>query len=108
MPETTHQLIHKILRVPKDEAAFTYFQLESNEGLCFYSTLDQSLKEPYRDIEAFGDLALEREINHFFEYLRSSVNYEIILDEIIEDSAQAVNQFEKKGKKHVRRNEGAQ
>ncbi len=105
MIDHSNQLIHKIIRLPRDEAAFMYFQLESNEGLCFYSTLDQSLKEPYRDIEVFGHISLRKEIEHFFEYLSRSVNLEVILDEVTEDSAEIVQKYEKKGKKHVRLNE---
>lgn len=105
MSDTKDQLIHKIIRLPKDEAAFMYFQLESNEGLCFYSTLDQSLKEPYRDVEVFGHVALKAEIDHFFDYLGQRLNIEVVLDETIDDSAEAVQRYDKKGKKHVRSNE---
>ena len=51
------------IRVPKDQSAFTYFILESNEGLCFYSTLDESLGQTYRDIDLKGDLRLVEEID---------------------------------------------
>jgi hypothetical protein len=103
--DNKNQLIHKIIRLPKDESAFLYFQLESNEGLCFYSTLDQSLKEPYRDIEIFGHQSLKEQIDHFFYSIQKSLNIEIVLDEIIDDSTKAVQQYDKKGKKHMRLNE---
>ena len=101
-----NQLIRKIIRLPKDEAAFLYFQLESNEGLCFYSTLDQSLKEPYRDIEIFGQISLKSEITHFFAVMEKKLNVEVVLDEVLDDSPEAVQRYTKKGKKHMRLNEG--
>ena len=48
------QFYQIIIRVPKKESAFTYFTLEANEGICFYSTLEESLRQPYRDIEVMG------------------------------------------------------
>lgn len=70
------------IRVPKDQAAFTYFQLESNEGLFFYSTLQESLKEPYRDLILTCHLSLEKEAQHFLDYLKNEVNYLVISDKV--------------------------
>jgi hypothetical protein len=42
-----------IVRVSKSDAAFLYFTLEANEGVCWYSTLDDDEKRlggTYRDI----------------------------------------------------------
>ena len=93
------KLRHLILRVPKDQAAFLYFQLESNEGLAFYSTLDVSLKEAFRDIELFSPESLAPEIDHFIEAITPQVSPIVILDEYIEDSPQAIEINSKGGKK---------
>ncbi len=95
------ELFHWILRVPKDQAAFLYFQLEANEGLCFYSTLDKSLKEPFRDIEIFSPEELEPEMRHFIASIQQEVSPIILLEEKIPDSKEAMNQFSKGGKKRL-------
>ena len=59
-----NQLFNYTIRVPKKDSAFLYFQLEANEGLCFYSTLESSLGQPYRDIEIKGHTSLETEFLH--------------------------------------------
>lgn len=93
------KLRHLIIRVPKDQAAFLYFQLESNEGLAFYSTLDVSLKEAFRDIELFSPKSLTPELDHFIEAITPQVQPLILLDEMIDDSAQAIEIHSKGGKK---------
>lgn len=92
------RLNHYIIRVPKDQAAFTYFQLEANEGLAFYSTLDQSLRENYRDIELFSPQSLTKELDNFLEYLKNEVTYSVILNELLEDGEEVVDKFSKGGK----------
>lgn len=95
----TEQIRHLVLRVPKDQAAFVYFQLESNEGLFFYSTLDESLKEAFRDLELFSPTSLENEGNHFLEHLKTEVEYLVLADEILEDSRDLAHLNSKFGKK---------
>ena len=97
------ELFHWIIRVPKDQAAFTYFQLEANEGLSFYSTLDQSLSEAFRDIEIFAPESLGPEMKHFFKSLESEVPLLTILEEKVEDTAQAALKYSKAGKKFNRK-----
>ena len=80
------QVIHLIIRVPKSEAAFTYFQLEANEGLCFYSTLDNSLGEPFRDIEIFAPECFETELRHLLDTLAKQYPIDILKDKKLEDS----------------------
>lgn len=46
-----------IVRVPKQNSVDIYFILESNEGLCFYSTLEESEGTSYRDINVQGSVA---------------------------------------------------
>ncbi|PIP95528.1 MAG: hypothetical protein COW00_11600 [Bdellovibrio sp. CG12_big_fil_rev_8_21_14_0_65_39_13] len=81
------QLWHLVLRAPKEESAFIYFQLESNEGLAFYSTLDSSLNAEYRDIELHSPISLKPEVEQFLSYLESKISLERIVDEVIEDTA---------------------
>ena len=82
----TKQLTHYILRVPKDEAFFVYFTLESSEGMAFYSTLDESLRREYRDI----DVKLTPEWEDAFELtvgrLQEFGRVDILLKETIQDS----------------------
>jgi hypothetical protein len=80
-----NQLFHYIIRVPKSESAFTYFQLEANEGLCFYSTLESSMGETYRDLDLKGSLDLKEEVEHLLEVLRGKYALEVLLDEVIDN-----------------------
>ncbi|MCP4911740.1 MAG: DUF4911 domain-containing protein [Oligoflexia bacterium] len=79
------QLNHLIIRVPKHESAFTYFQLESHEGLCFYSTLESSMGEGYRDLELFSPKELESEFRTMLKKLQDSYPIEILKDELVDD-----------------------
>ena len=85
----SEKLNHYIIRVSKEDSAFVYFQLESNEGLAFYSTLKSSLKEPFRDIEIFSPLSLNQEITHFIDYIGQALRLEIRSHHIIEDAENA-------------------
>ena len=78
-------LKHLVIRVPKSDAAFTYFQFEANDGLCFYSTLESSLKEPYRDIDIKTHQSLSEELTRLLSYLSKSINMEILINEWIDD-----------------------
>lgn len=100
MAENT-KLRHLILRVAKDQAAFLYFQLEANEGLAFYSTLDQSLRESFRDVELFSPMELAPELNHFLEAIHKEVEPLVILDEVINDEESAAMKLSKDGKKSL-------
>lgn len=96
--DKNHQLRHLILRASKEDSAFIYFQLEANDGLAFYSTLENSLAEEYRDIGLFSPLSLTQEIDHFIQHLGTAVKLEIISDEIVEDGPNIVTGV--KGMKH--------
>ena len=80
------KLFHYTIRVPKSESAFTYFQLEAREGMCFYSTLPESLGTSYRDLDVKGSLEFKEEFERLIEQLRQEYEIEILLDEVIEDS----------------------
>ena len=79
------QLFHFIIRLNKEDSAFFYFQLEANEGLCFYSTLPYETHAQYRDIELKGDLSLINEIKHLINQCSKKFNLDILIDEIISD-----------------------
>lgn len=81
------KLFRKVIRVPKEESAFTYFQLESNEGLAFYSTIPHENGDPTRDIEIRGTLSTQKELEHLICRLALEFKIEILVDEIITDDA---------------------
>jgi len=80
-----NQLFHLVIRVPKKESAFTYFTLESNEGLCFYSTLEESMGQGHRDIEITAHISLRSELEHVLANLEKSIAIEYLVKEEIED-----------------------
>ncbi len=67
-----------VIRVPKADSAFVYFQLEANEGVCFYSTLKESLGESYRDIMVTTDPSYEDETKRILEFLQKSIAFEFL------------------------------
>ena len=79
------RLIYMVIRMAKKDAAFIYFILESCEGLFFYSTMDHSLKERYRDIDIKGSISLLNEIDHVIEYLKKQSLIEVLSRTIIEN-----------------------
>lgn len=66
------------IRVPKAHSAFTYFQLEANENLCFYSTIEDSLGQPYRDIEIQGSIEFYEEVIRLLDFLAKSFPIEYL------------------------------
>ncbi|TNF00823.1 MAG: hypothetical protein EP326_05925 [Deltaproteobacteria bacterium] len=80
-----NRLFHMIIRVPKDQSAFTYFTFEANDGLCFYSTLETSLGEPYRDIDVKTHVSLKDELLRLIEFLGNDYPIEILKQEEIKD-----------------------
>ena len=82
MEDTAKQTI---IRVPKDQAAFVYFILESHEGLCFYSTLDHEKGQLYRDIDIKGSTDFQADVDHILETLSKSFNVQFLKKETILD-----------------------
>ena len=80
-----NQLFYLVIRVPKKESAFTYFTLESNEGLCFYSTLEESMGQGHRDIELTAHISLRNELEHLLANLEKTVQIEYLVKEVIQD-----------------------
>jgi hypothetical protein len=89
MPRTyllSKELYHCTLRVPKDEAFFVYFIFEASEGLCFYSTLDESLKGQYRDLDVKCPIELKSELLQLISELQKSIRLDVLSESIIQDS----------------------
>ncbi len=92
MSNTQNRILTKmVIRIPKNESAFTYFTLEANDGISFYSTLEGAHEDPYRDIEIFCDKNLEEELLHILNKLHEKFPINIlehtdILDEITNDN----------------------
>ena len=89
MPHTyqsSKQLYYCRLRMPKDDAYFVYFTFESNEGLCFYSTVDESLKGQYRDIDVKCAIELKPALQDLVKKLQTEIRLDVLYEEIISDS----------------------
>ena len=80
-----NELFHYIIRVSKKDSAFTYFTLEANEGVCFYSTLDESLGTQYRDLDLKGTIEYSASIQKILTHLKTQLPVEILKHEIIQD-----------------------
>lgn len=89
MPQTyqqTKQLYYLRLRMPKDDAFFVYFTFESNEGLCFYSTVDESLKGSYRDIDVKCSIEMKDDLDALVARLQTEIRLDVLFSETIQDS----------------------
>jgi hypothetical protein len=67
--EQSDQLITIKIRVPKKESSFTYFQLEANEGIAFYSTLPAPKGVDYCDLELNCHHSVRNELRHILKKL---------------------------------------
>ena len=88
MPQTysqSKQLYYTRLRVAKDDAYFIYFTFESNEGLCFYSTMDDSLKGSYRDIDVKCPIEAREDLKALIARLQTELRLDVLQEEIIAD-----------------------
>jgi hypothetical protein len=66
-----------LLTVPKEDSAFVYFILESHEGLCFYSTIDEqnddSKNSQTRTIHLQFSQEWETPVHHLITHLRRTI-----------------------------------
>lgn len=85
MTHHSSQLFHYIIRLNKEDSAFFYFQLEANDGLCFYSTLPYEPHTQYRDLDLKGDILLKKEIEHLIEQCSVKFSIDILVNETIPD-----------------------
>lgn len=89
MSQTYNQsnlLYYTRLRMPKDDAFFVYFTFESNEGLCFYSTVDESLKGAYRDIDVRCSIEMKGPLKDLIARLQTEIRLDVLLEKEIKDS----------------------
>lgn len=80
------KIFRKVIRVSKEASAFTYFQLEANEGLAFYSTLPHVQGDQHRDLEICGSITTLKEVENLILSLARQFPVEILKEEIIEDT----------------------
>ena len=85
MDEQKNQLFHYVIRLNKEDSAFFYFQLEANDGVAFYSTLEHPPHAQYRDIDLKGDIRLKNEMLHLINQCAKKFKIDILVDEIIQD-----------------------
>ncbi|MBC77906.1 MAG: hypothetical protein CME64_18005 [Halobacteriovoraceae bacterium] len=83
----TKKLRQMRLRVTKADSSFLYFTFESNEGLAFYSTLNESSDEHHRDILLHTTPEYYTPVLNLLEHLRKKMPIEVLFDKEIEDSA---------------------
>jgi hypothetical protein len=83
--QDTKTLCYYLLRTPKDEAYFVYFTFESNEGMCFYSTVDDSLKGQYRDIEVRCPIEWRDDLNALIKRLQAEIRLDVLEEKTITD-----------------------
>jgi hypothetical protein len=81
----TKKLFYKHLRVSKEDSAYIYFMLESREGLCFYSTVEESIGLGHRDLIIRGTIELKESFEQFITYLNKEIEIITIEDKIILD-----------------------
>jgi len=83
--QQSKQLAFFKIRVPKDEAYFVYFTFESHEGLCYYSTDDDSLKGTYRDILTWTPIELKKDLENLLSLFQTQFRLDILETSIISD-----------------------
>ena len=74
-----------MVRLPKEEAAFAYFQFEAHEGLAFYSTLDHPVGATYRDLLLTTTLHYEADLMELLEQLGEEFSLKILKKDYVED-----------------------
>ncbi len=84
-PTPTQAIWKIIVRTSKEDSAFFYFTLEANENLCFYSTLDASLGETYRDIAIGITANLRPEFDVMFKALCECMSVQLLSEELLEN-----------------------
>lgn len=78
--QATKQLRELTVRVRKKDSSFLYFMLESNEGIAFYSTLDESLDVFHRDIEICATPEFSAQVDNLIEHFQKKAKLEILAD----------------------------
>jgi len=84
--QQTKELFYCVLRMPKDDAYFVYFTFEANEGICFYSTVDESLKGQYRDIVVRCPIEWKEQLLELIQRLQAEIRLDILEEKTIIDA----------------------
>ncbi len=66
--------LYQEITVRKDEASFVYFILDANDGLAFYSTLDDNKHLPTRTIGIWHHPSLDNEYKNMMAHLGKFVS----------------------------------
>ena len=84
--QQSKELYYTRIRVNKDDAYFVYFTFEANEGLCYYSTVDESLKGAYRDIDVRCPIEAKDNLKALIARLQTEFRLDVLSEEITLDS----------------------
>lgn len=82
----TKKLRQVCIRVTKADSSFVYFTFEANEGLAFYSTLDESSDTHHRDLIIHTTPEYYDPLMGVIEHLRKKMPIEILSEQEVEDS----------------------
>lgn len=72
------ELYQSTLRVTKEDSAFLYFQLEANEGLCFYSTIPHQNGDKHRDVTISCHISMKADVLRLIDHLKTKFPIEIL------------------------------
>ncbi len=75
------------VRVTKADSSFLYFTFESNEGLAFYSTLNESSDDQHRDVLIHTTPEYYDAVMNEIEHLRKKMPIEILFDKEVDDNS---------------------
>lgn len=82
-----HQKLRQLtIRLTKEASSFLYFQLESNEGLAFYSTLESSVGQEFRDLQITHTIEFQEEVNNLLTHFQKQYPLEILEEKEITNS----------------------
>jgi hypothetical protein len=84
--QQSKKLYYTRLRVAKDDAYFVYFTFEANEGVCFYSTVEDSLRGAYRDIDVRTPIEGKAVLKELIAKLQAELRLDVLLEEVVTDS----------------------
>lgn len=90
MSNQSSQLFRYVIRLNKEDSAFFYFQLEANDGVCFYSTMEHPHHAQYRDIELRGDIKLKGEMEQILKECSKKFKIDTLVEETILDKKGSV------------------
>jgi hypothetical protein len=79
---TDQALDHMVIRVSKEDSSFIYFIFESNEGMCFYSTLKSSLQKEYRDVSIYFTPEFREDVERTLNILSNKFPIEYLTKEL--------------------------